>query len=303
MIETTCAICEDAAADEEVYRARLGDAAATFDRFSARRAPDRIHYRVLRCRRCELLRSSPVFDESELARLYAGSKVTYGSEADFAGATYAKYLERCLPLLDRKGSLLEIGCGHGFFLERALDLGFAQVCGVEPSRHAIEIASPRVRGHIRNDLFHAALFPPSSFDIVCAFQVFDHMSRPNEVVQACRRVLKPGGLALFINHDAGAWTNRLLGERSPIIDVEHTYLYNRETMVRMFRKHGFQVEQVFAVRNSYPLYYWCQMAPLPAPVKQGLLRHLKQSPLGKKTISWNAGNLGLIARMPAGGVQ
>jgi SAM-dependent methyltransferase len=301
MIETTCAICGDATEETELYGETLGRHAATFDRFSARRIPDRVHYRIVECRECSLLRSDPIFQDGELAQLYAGSTVTYSDEAEFVGVTYAEYLRQCLPLVPEKGRLLEIGCGHGFFLERALDLGFREVYGVEPSRHAVEIASPRVRGNIRNDLFQDGLFPPGSFDIVCAFQVFDHMTRPNDVLDACRRVLAPGGIALFINHDAGAWTNRLLGERSPIIDVEHIYLYNRDTMRRIFSKHGFDVLNVFPVKNRYPLYYWCQMSPLPAGLKGRIMQYLLRSPLGHRTLSWKAGNLGLIARAPLAG--
>ncbi len=298
MIATTCAICGDAAEETEFYGETLGHDAATFDRFSARRSPDRVHYRIVECRGCRLLRSDPIFQDGELARLYAGSTVTCPTEAEFAGLTYAEYLSQWLPLVPEKDRLLEIGCGHGFFLERALDLGFREVYGVEPSRHAVEIASPRVRGNIRNDLFRDGLFPQAYFDVVCAFQVFDHMTRPNDVLDACRRVLRPGGIALFINHDAGAWTNRLLGERSPIIDVEHIYLYNRDTMRRIFSKHGFDVLNVFPVKNRYPLYYWGQMAPLPAVLKGRLVQYLRRSRFGQRTLSWQAGNLGLIARAP-----
>ena len=41
MIATTCAICGDAAEETEFYGETLGHDAATFDRFSARRSPDR----------------------------------------------------------------------------------------------------------------------------------------------------------------------------------------------------------------------------------------------------------------------
>jgi len=298
MIETPCAICGAGPEETEVYRASLGSDSATYGRFSARRTPDRVHYRIVQCRECGLLRSSPILPEGELARLYAGSRVTYGSEAQYVGLTYAGYLREILPLLGTRDRLLEIGCGHGFFLERALDLGFSEVNGVEPSRHAVEIASGRVRGSIRNDVFREGLFPAAHFDVVCAFQVFDHMAHPNEVLQECRRILRPNGLALFINHDAGAWTNRLLGERSPIVDVEHIYLYNRETMRRLFVKHGFDVLRVFPVENRYPLHYWWQMAPLPGGGKRGTLRYLRQSRMGNWTLSWKAGNLGLVARQP-----
>jgi hypothetical protein len=98
----------------------------------------------------------------------------------------------------------------------------------------------------------------------------------------------------LIHHDAGAWTHRLLGERSPIIDVEHIYLYDRRTMARILAKNGFEVLRVFPVRNRYPLYYWSGMAPLPSAVKRRLVPRLRSSAMGRLAVAWNAGNLGIV---------
>ena len=297
MIHTQCAICESDAWDRELYPDRLGPDAATYGRFSARRQPDRVHYRMVRCQKCGLIRSDPVLPEEELARLYCGSAFDYEEESVCACVTYARYVGESLPLAKERTRMLEIGCGNGFFLEKALGLGFAEVHGVEPSRQAVEAASPAVRGRIKNELFQEGLYPPGSFSLVCGFQVLDHLTRPNEVLRACRVLLEPGGFALFINHDVGAWTNRILGERSPIIDIEHTYLYDKKTMVQIFRKNGFEVLRIFPVRNEYPLAYWCKMAPVPAGLKMRLLPVLRRSRCGKWIMPMRAGNLGILARV------
>ncbi|HLY62076.1 MAG TPA: class I SAM-dependent methyltransferase [Terriglobia bacterium] len=299
MIHTLCAICESDTSDDELYADRLGADAATYGRFSARRQPDRIHYRMVRCRKCGLIRSDPVLPEEELGRLYRGSAFTYEEESGFARLTYARYLKEAMPLFNGRARMLEIGCGNGFFLEKALELGFAEAHGVEPSREAVESAPPAVRNRIKNDLFQEGMFPPGWFSLICGFQVLDHLTRPNEVLRTCRAMLEPGGVALFINHDAAAWTNRILGERSPIIDIEHTYLYDKKTMARIFRKNGFEVLRVFSVRNEYPLAYWWKMAPIPGWLKAGLQPALKRSRFGRWVVSMKAGNLGILAR--AGG--
>jgi len=99
---------------------------------------------------------------------------------------------------------------------------------------------------------------------------------------------------LLIHHDVGAWTNRLLGERSPVIDVEHIYLYDRHTMARLLAKNGFERIRVFGVRNRYPVYYWTSLAPLPNALKVPLVPKLHDSRLGRATVAWNAGNLGIV---------
>ncbi len=153
-----------------------------------------------------------------------------------------------------------------------------------------------VQSNIRCGLYDKSSFEQESVDLVCAFQVFDHVPDPDGMVASSKHHLRRGGIALFINHDSGAPLARILGERNPIIDVEHTALYDKKTMRRIFEKHGFTVLEVFSVANTYPLSYWTKLAPLPGPLKSGIAKLLDRSGLGKRPITLSAGNLGLIAR-------
>lgn len=303
MVHTLCAICDSDRWDRLLYPETLGDQAATSERFSARRTPDRVHYRVVRCDNCGLVRSDPILAEDALLALYRGSHFDHPVESQFAAETYARYVSEIIPLLPDRDSLLEIGCGNGAFLKRALDLGFAEVSGVEPSRRSIECAPPGVRERILNEGFRDGLFRPGSFSMVCGFQVLDHLARPGEAVQACRKVLKPGGVAFFLNHDAGAWTNRLLGSRSPIIDIEHIYLFDRKTISMLFESAGFDVLRTFRVVDRHPLAYWLRLAPLPHWCSKPLIGALNRVGLGGLPVAWKAGNLAIVARRKQGGVD
>lgn len=297
MHHTLCALCETDQWDRLAYPEKLPAGSLTGERFSARRMPDQVHYRMVRCGNCGSLRSDPVLDDDELARLYSASRMTYGDEAEYAGETYAGYLRDSMMLAPSRERLLEIGCGPGFFLERALAMGWQNACGVEPSRDAIEQAPPAVRDRIRNDCFREGLFDDDSFDMICGFQVFDHMPNPNDVLQACRRMLRKGGVVLWIHHDASAWTHRVLGEHSPIIDVEHMFLFDQPTMTRLLQKNRFEVLRVFPVRNRYPLYYWLSLAPLPGSLKRRVIPGLRQTAVGQVPLSWRAGNFGIVGRL------
>jgi SAM-dependent methyltransferase len=295
LVATRCPICETDARDREVYRENFDPQKLDAQVFSARRLPDRLHYRMVRCEGCGLLRSNPILPPGELERLYAQSHFTYAGEAEFTRRTYGHYLERALPFVPAKNRLLEIGCGNGFFLEEALAHGFQDVGGVEPSREAISRASERVRSKIVPGLYSRESFPKEHADLVCAFQVFDHVPDPAGLLEAVREHLVPKGVALFVNHDAGALSARLLGERSPIVDVEHTALFDQATMRKIFEKKGFLVKETFAVENTYPLGYWTRLAPLPRLLKGAALGVLEATRLGRVAVSLKAGNLGLIA--------
>jgi SAM-dependent methyltransferase len=295
LVRTSCPICGEAGTDREVYPANFDPAALDPAVFSARRTPDRLHYRMVRCVRCGLLRSNPILPLEDLSRLYGASHFTYQREAAFTGKTYATYLRRALAGRPWPRSLMEVGCGSGFFLSEAARMGIAEVSGVEPSQEAIEHADPELRGRIRCALYDTETFEPERFDVICAFQVFDHVPDPAGMLRACFCHLRPGGMVLFINHDSGALTNRLLGERSPIVDVEHTALYDRSTMRRILEATGFTVREVFGVKNTYPLGYWTRLAPLPSLVKDPLVKILERSRVGELPVSLYAGNLGAIA--------
>ena len=91
----------------------------------------------------------------------------------------------------------------------------------------------------------------------------------------------------------GAWSLcRTSQRRSPIVDVEHTVLFDQGTMRHLFEHCGLRVQRVFSVRNTYPLHYWAKMAPLPAPLKEGVRSVLERSRLGRVPVTLKAGNLG-----------
>lgn len=295
---TRCAICNTDDNATEVYPANFDIAAFNPTVFSARRLPDRIHYRMVRCDTCGLVRSDPRADHLVLARLYAQSTFDYSDEVANLKTTYGRYLAKLDEFGVRKGSLLEIGCGNGFFLQEALAQGYLDVRGVEPSESAIAQADERVRLGIVCDMMRPGLFSPDEFDVLCVFQTFDHVSDPGSFLNECLRVLKPGGLMLCLNHNVEAISARLLRERSPIIDIEHTYLYSPTTMRRIFVEHCFRVRHVGAVFNNYTLYYLARLVPMPAALKRVLLARLERAKIGRLRLSVPLGNLYLIAQKP-----
>lgn len=293
---TRCAICGTEGNSRELYPANLDPAALNPASFSARRVPDRRHFRLVRCSRCGLVRSDPVADAATLEQLYRQSAFTYGSELPHLKRTYGKHLDFAGKFRTQRDALLEIGCGNGFFLEEALARGWRNVRGVEPSRAAAEKASEAVRPWIACEIMRPGLFPPESFDMVCMFQVFDHFPDPTGVLSACHEVLRPGGVVLAINHNVEAISACLLGERSPIFDIEHTFLWSAGTMARLFQASGFEVLKTGSVWNRFSLGYLAHLSPLPAALKRPALACLEATGLARLPVSLPLGNLFLLAR-------
>jgi SAM-dependent methyltransferase len=296
LLPTRCAICDTDANADELYPANFDPKAFNPDVFSARRLPDSIHYRIVQCRQCGLVRSDPVISSDRLAQLYAGSHFDYGNEVPMLQRTYAKYLRRLRRYRSELDSLLEIGAGNGFFLEVALAEGFTTVNGIEPSAEAIAAARPDVRPTLVRDILRPGLFPPESFDAVCAFQVLDHVPEPLAFLRECHAMLKPRGLVLLFMHNVAAISARIMKSRSPIIDIEHTYLYSPSTITRLLQRAGFRVEQTGAATNVLTTAHLLHLLPAPGPLKKAAHAFARATRLAGIPLLLPLGNLYAIAR-------
>ncbi len=296
LIATRCAICNTEGNADELYSASFTPEIFNADIFSARRLPDMLHYRIVECRSCGLVRSDPIVDSSLLATLYQQSGFRYELDVPNLQRTYGKYLSRLEKYAAEKERLLEIGCGNGFFLETAISHRYADVKGVEPSKNAIRAAKSEIRPHIICNIMRDGLFAENSFDTICLFQLFDHVPEPNAFLQSCRKILKPGGLILCFNHNIEALSARILGEKSPIVDVEHTFLYSPKTIKMLFEKNDFKVLEVGPSINQISLYSLVRLMPLPKGIKQAVLSALQRSGMGKASLRLPLGNLYLIAQ-------
>lgn len=296
LVSTTCAICSTSDNASVLYKANVDLEAFNPAVFSARRIPDMIHYQIVRCNTCGLVRSDPVADVNVLKQLYQQSSFTYGRDTPNLTRTYGRYLRKTEKYQISKDHILEIGCGNGFFLEVALSQGFGEVTGVEPSQDAIEQANPVVRSKIVCDTFRPGLFAANTFSVICMFQTFDHVSEPNSLLEECARLLRPGGVMLCLNHNVEAFSSRVLKEKSPIIDIEHTYLYSPKTMKWIFEKHSFQVLEAGPAWNTIRLYSLFRLFPMPREFKRKLLDFMDRAHLSEVRITVPLGNLYLIAQ-------
>jgi SAM-dependent methyltransferase len=292
---TACAICETFGNSDEVYPPTFDDASFNDRVFSARRLPDRVHYRMVRCRKCGLVRSDPAADQSALADLYGRSTFDYAAEVPNLRRTYGRYLARARRYCTGK-SLLEIGCGNGFMLEEGLAQGYQQVRGVEPSGDAIASASPSVRDRIVRDIMRPGLFEDGEFDTACMFQVFDHLPQPGALLDQIGSVLGPGGVLLCFNHNVESVSARILGERSPIVDIEHCYLYSPATMSALMKQRGFDVLESGAATNTLSLRHFLHLTPAPAALKRGVMGVADGTRIGRAPLRLRLGNLYAIGR-------
>ena len=296
-IATKCPICESLGNAAPVYPSNVDETSFSTEVFSARRLPDRRHYQWVRCKSCTLLRSDPVLDV-DLEKLYVESTFDYSTEIDGLKKTYLKLVNKALKGKSFKKSIFEVGGGNGFFLEAAKDSHFAQVTGVEPSTEAINAARADIKPHMIASMMKDGVLKENSFEVGAMFHTLDHLSDPVTTLKDCLRALEPGGVFVVAIHNERSWSARLMGERSPIIDVEHTHLYTLKSGEALFRKIGFTDVRSGAYNNHYSLAYILHLIPISRTFRKRILESFMGSVLSKIKVVLPLGNMWVAGAKP-----
>ena len=295
-----CPVC-GSTDDSAVFASERLDAAAVDEfSFASRKRPELLRLRLVCCPSCDLVYASPVPAPEVLARAYRDAAFDSGTEGREAARTYIGALAPLLATLPDRCGALDIGTGDGAFLGQLLDAGFSGVGGIEPSTAPVTGAEARVAALIEHDVFRPDVRAPGSLSLVTCFQTIEHVPDPAELVRNAARLLKPGGILALVCHDRRAPVNRVLGMRSPIIDIEHQQLFSPLSVTRLLRGAGLVDLGQRTIRNRYPLRYWVRLLPLPRRGGATAERLLVRANLADRALALPVGNLLAWGRRPPG---
>jgi SAM-dependent methyltransferase len=157
-------------------------------------------FSILRCSACGTAQTLPRPPEETLGRYYPPGYYPTG------GYDPVYYRRRILPAQREKlaivrtfrpsGTLLDIGCGAGFFVREASQGGFSAE-GIEFSHEAAEFGRRESGVRITEGDFLDSQFADHSFDVVTLWHVLEHLPRPAESLRKIRSLIRPGGLLII----------------------------------------------------------------------------------------------------------
>ena len=148
----------------------------------------------------------------------------------------------------KKGSILDIGCGTGYFAGRMKKNGW-DVTGIEPNKKARDFGSQRFGLRVIGPDQISAL-PDRSFDVVTMWHVMEHFHNPFSYAGEILRLLRPGGLCISALPNCSSYDAKYYGESWAAYDVpRHLWHFTPETYRIFAEKTGFQITLI----RSLPL--------------------------------------------------
>lgn len=197
-------------------------------------------HKVVTCSNCGLTYLSPRLTETAILELYK-DEAYYNS--NISGQGYDEYMEisdnwiktftlrlKQIAPYKSSGKALDIGCGPGYFLTAAQKMGF-DVHGLDPSDYIVAQAQKTWGDRVRLGLIESANYEPESFDLVVAFDTFEHIYEPKKFLSAIHRVLKPGGVLAITTPDPTSLLAKVSGRNWVSFKLpEHIFYWSPDTI-------------------------------------------------------------------------
>ena len=218
------------------------------------RTPEDGHtWSVDRCADCGLQFLNPQPAWEDLAAYYTADYNAYDSMHGARGQTLEAAVEAAKSTgeirhiqVPRGKRLLDVGCGGGWFLRVAQQMG-AEVYGVEPSRTAAE--GVRSRGI---EVFNGTVIEFSQawrgprFDVVTSNHVLEHAPNPVEVLEAMKSVLADDGFIWISVPNAACRAARLLRDRWHSTDLPfHLMQFTPQVLGLAAQRAGLSVRRAY----------------------------------------------------------
>ena len=203
---------------------------------------------MVRCDDCSLVYLNPRIRADLIIKGYSdAADPTFIFQNKERIATFKKSLRQ----LERRHGIspktvkrvLDVGCAGGAFPKAAHDLGF-DVVGVEPSRWLVEHGQAAYGLDLRPGLLSDQHFPDESFDLICLWDVIEHLPDAEKVVNDIQRLLKVGGYFIVNYPDYGSLARKLLGRKWPMLLSVHLIYFTRATITEFLRRRNFELVEI-----------------------------------------------------------
>ncbi len=195
---------------------------------------------LVKCLDCGMIFESPRFEAGTIVAGYMASQESaHDSQYSMRVLSFYRALQKHAGYLPARGAkVLDIGTAGGAFLDAAKQYGY-DAYGMEPS--ADLVARGKARGlQIEQGTIESHSFTPGSFDLVCLWDVIEHLPDPKAALAEIRKLLKPQGILLINFPDIGTWQAKLAGRRFWWILSVHLHHFTERSIRHICSLTGFE---------------------------------------------------------------
>lgn len=189
--------------------------------------------------------------------------------------------------------ILDYGAGLGFFLSVAKERGW-EANGLEPLPASAAYARAKFGVNITTDTLRDTTYPKEYFDVVTAFQVFEHLPDPLDSIKCLSNVLKTGGLIVIEVPRFDTWTMPLLRSKHRHFVQDHLNFFSLKTLELFLRNNGFEIvenyqpKRFMSVQHLYNLWLVKRLPKVASRIGDKILQ---SESIRQKTIGVNIGDM------------
>ena len=259
-------------------------------------------FTVVRCARCGLVYVNPRPEPDVLRAIYEDPHYFAGSHwyHDYLGyeQNYRRLFRQVLAILNdessRRGTLLEVGCAAGFFLDEARRQEW-KVQGLEISPEMSNYGRRVLGLDIQVASVDEAEFDADAFDAVVFCDSLEHFVQPAQTLSESIRILRPGGVLLILSPNISSLLARAMGRRWPHFAVpEHLYYFSPRTLTLLVQRAGFMLLHLRTVGRYFGLEELvAKLLPFSKPLLESAGKRILQ-----RSVYLPVGDLLLVARRP-----
>ncbi|HEY5751323.1 MAG TPA: class I SAM-dependent methyltransferase [Chryseolinea sp.] len=154
-------------------------------------------------------------------------------------------------------SLLDVGCGEGYFAALVKETFHCEAWGVEPVYEA-SLEAQKKLDKVINGYFDTSLKIERKFDVISFNDVLEHLVDPWSALHYCKELLNPGGVIvtsipnILYFHD---FMQMLLSrdwkyEEAGIFDKTHLRFFTKKSIERMFQECGYDMVTQQGIRPT-----------------------------------------------------
>jgi len=191
--------------------------------------------------------------ENKNERFWGDHAAIYDTEIDrVIGRESREAIYNYLPGLHDLGSVIEFGCGPGFFT-RAIAQNAASVLATDLSLQMLGRARANL-ADVTNVRFEKANceqihFPDGAFDTVFTANVVQILEHPEQALKEAYRILKPGGRLILLHYtfkELGLYDRfkMMIRFMSRFHGVPFRHMFSMDEIRVMAGKAGFEVEDL-----------------------------------------------------------